>query len=159
MPRVVRTAEEVRKFIEANSLVSDTGCWVWQGKFATTGYGQLEWNRPGVRRLTGAHRVSYTTFKGEPGSLHVCHTCDNRACVNPDHLFLGTNADNRADMVAKGRQARGVDQKLHKLTEDQVLEVRRLVAGGMTHVDVASIYGVHRSNVGYICQGKTWRHI
>ena len=135
------------------------GCWIWLGLVTRNGYGRLSWNRPGLPGLRRAHRVAFAIFKGEPGSLCVCHKCDNPGCCNPDHLFLGTNADNMSDRNAKGRQAKGVGNGTHKLTVDQVLEIRRLVAGGMTQSDVASHYGVTRRLVNFIINGKLWTHI
>jgi len=80
----------------------ETGCWEWNGRINKGGYGKFTFNN---KELT-AHRVSYMLHKGEiPDGLHVCHTCDVRHCVNPDHLWLGTNADNMADKVKKGRFA------------------------------------------------------
>ena len=161
MPRPTRTAEQVRRHIESKVLKEPGGCWIWQGKVDKGGYGRLSWERPGMSTLDRTHRVAFTAYHGEPGSLYVCHTCDVRACCNPDHLFLGTHADNFADMVSKSRQAfqKGVANGSHTLTEAEVLEVRRLVAGGMAQTDVASIYGVTRQCVSLVVNKKRWPHI
>ena len=88
---------------------ANTKCWLWSGALDPAGYGQ--WEFKGYQ--TKAHRVAWLLAKGaipDSGtkrSLSVCHTCDNRLCMNPSHMFLGTDADNVADMVAKGRQSRG----------------------------------------------------
>lgn len=82
----------------------NTGCWLWLGVLSPRGYGKLKSRGHSM----AAHRASYISFRGPiPGGLCVLHRCDNPPCVNPDHLWLGTNADNSADMVAKGRSARG----------------------------------------------------
>lgn len=156
-----RTKAEVQKYIESRVLPVPGGCWWWLGPVTKNGYGLLSWERPGLPRLYRTHRVAFTAYHGEPGSLHVCHTCDNRTCCNPDHLFLGTHADNMADRNVKGRQAfqKGESHGGHVLTEAGVLEIRRLVAGGMTQKDVASIYGVCRATVGHIITGIRWPHI
>lgn len=84
------------------------GCWTWVGMIGTTGYGQF-WDG---HHLSKAHRFSYRLHKGElPSELHVCHSCDNPLCVNPAHLWLGTDADNLRDMWAKGRGWRGGSRK------------------------------------------------
>jgi hypothetical protein len=155
----VRTKEQVQKYIESRVLKVPGGCWLWFGRVSPKGYGRLSWRRPGMQKLSLAHRVVYAIFKEEPGSLCVCHKCDNRACVNPDHLFLGTHEDNMADMVKKGRQSKGIQRPSAVLTEEQVQDVRRLVAGGMMQKDVASHYGVTRQLVNYIINGKLWTHI
>lgn len=160
MPRTARTVEQVRRHIESKVLKEPGGCWIWQGRLTKEGYGSLQWNRPGLPRLSNAHRIAFAVYNGEPGSLYVCHKCDVRACCNPDHLFLGTHADNAADMVSKKRQARGMGHGRRSLTEDQVREIRKLYVPGVnTHAEVASIYGVSRSIVSRIVSNKLWPHV
>jgi hypothetical protein len=79
----------------------NSGCWLWLGQLSYLGYGQIMLS-PGQRK-TKAHRAAWEAFRGPIGKLHVLHRCDNRCCVNPDHLFLGTRSDNMLDMYSKGR--------------------------------------------------------
>ena len=155
----LRTKADIQKYIESRVLKVPGGCWWWQGTVKVEGYGSLDWNRPGLPRLQGAHRVTFAIFHGEPGDLFVCHTCDNRACCNPDHLFLGTPADNAADCKAKGRHSHGVVVGNSKLTEVEVLEIRRLVAGGMLQKDVAPHFNVSKETVNHIVNRRKWAHI
>lgn len=89
----------------------DTGCWEWPGVQSKEGYVRVSWS--GV--TCSVHRLVYDAIYGPiPEGMFVCHRCDNRSCVNPDHLWLGTHDDNMADMVAKGRSARGVHHGRYK---------------------------------------------
>jgi hypothetical protein len=89
------TADNFESFVEKDPV---NGCWIWKGK-TLHGYGRTQFNG----RSEAAHRVAYFLFKGDPSGMNVCHSCDRPPCVNPDHLWLGTQADNMADMVKKGR--------------------------------------------------------
>jgi hypothetical protein len=111
-----------------------------------------------------AHRYSWELHFGPvPAGLQVCHHCDNRGCVRPDHLFLGTPADNTRDMCEKGRQGHrsspGEKNGFAKLTNDQVLEIRRRTANGETGTTLARELGVSNSAISGIVLRKSWRHI
>jgi hypothetical protein len=97
--------------------------------------------------------------RGEiPEGMCVLHKCDVRRCVRPDHLFLGTNAENTADMIAKDRECRGERNPLHKLTNEQINEIRGEYArGGITQRDLGARFGVHQSEVSRIVRGLLWK--
>lgn len=140
-----------------------SGCWLWEGANA----GNVKGQRYGViymgrgKRLL-AHRASWMLHRGTiPDGLNILHKCDNPACVNPDHLFVGTQQENIADMKRKGRADRvgkafGEDIGSCKLTGEQVDQIRLLDAS-MRRCDIAEMFGVSRGNVTMICQGKTWK--
>jgi hypothetical protein len=139
------------------------GCWEWTGCIVNR-YGQFYLNGKGVK----AHRYSYiihhpiTIDLWEHREICVCHRCDNPKCVNPAHLFLGSNADNMKDKMAKGRgkQPKGEKQALSKLTETQVREIRNKYAnGGITQQQLALEYGVNKSNINKLIRRKRWFHI
>lgn len=131
-------------------------CWLWNKAIADTGYGILNFNG----KTIAAHRLSYKLHKGEiPKGLFVMHSCDVRACINPDHLRLGTNADNVADMVSKGRIARGMTRRDCKLSDNDVLEIRRLCGDGIPHKDIALMFGVARPTITQIGNFKKRIHV
>lgn len=106
-----------------------------------------------------AHRLAYMTATGiDPGDLCVLHRCDNPPCCNPAHLFLGTVADNARDAVQKGRR-RGERANASKLTETQVIEVRRRRAAGERGIDLAREFGVSNTAVSRIFLRRTWTHV
>ncbi len=91
--------------------VTETGCWLWIASYSTKGYGRIGF----LGRSEKAHRISWMIAYGPvPEDKHVLHKCDTRCCVNPDHLFLGTNLDNIKDRDSKGRTARGERCRLSK---------------------------------------------
>ena len=136
--------------------VTESGCWVWTASLHRVGYGQIRHDE----RILRAHRVSYELHIGPiPAGMHVLHKCDNRSCVNPDHLFLGTNDDNVADMVTKGRQSKGEKNGKARLTEDNVREIRRRLAAGEKNKDLSVEFGVSTPSISKIAKRKTWRHV
>lgn len=127
------------------------GCWEWTGYRTRKGYGEVYIRGEGSRR---AHRVSYQLHHGTvPKSMQILHRCDNPPCVNPDHLFLGTAADNTRDMLEKGRF------KSAKLSDREVLEIRRKYASGETQDAIAKEFHIDQTNVSQIVLGKTWKNL
>lgn len=145
------------KFLAKVCADSTSGCWLWQGLVRSDGYGYALF--AGAKRR--AHRVAWMLFRGEiaPG-LAVCHKCDVRACVNPEHLFLGTAADNARDMVAKGRNLRGEKHRSAKLTAEQVSRIKAMLVEDRMYVsEIAREFGVANTTIHAIKAGKTWRHV
>ena len=116
---------------------------------------------PNGRAHRGAHRVSYAAFVGDPGDLHVCHRCDNPACVNPDHLWLGTAGDNHQDRVTKGRSnpRRGEQHHSAKLSAADVLDIRARCAAGESQHSVAQAFKISQPAVSYIVRRLSWGHL
>jgi len=132
----------------------NTGCWLWvAGKF-NDGYGTILGDDGKVKR---AHRVAYELYKGPiTDGQQVCHRCDVRQCVNPDHLFLGTASDNVQDKVSKGRQAKGEGHGIAKLTES---EARAIRYDSREQRAIAKDYGISQNIVGQIKRGELWAHL
>ena len=93
------TITAIQGFLVRRVLLTETGCWEWQGVMHHSGYGCFK----DKGKFAYTHRASYEAFKGPINGLYVCHRCDNPRCIHPDHLFLGTHEENMADMKAKGR--------------------------------------------------------
>lgn len=131
------------------------GCWTWTGAVdARTGYGRLQYQG---RQVT-AHRLAFELASGAPvpDELLVCHSCDNRTCCRPDHLWLGTHLENTRDASAKGRMHPGESHPNARLTTSDVVLIRELLAAGRRGVDVATRFGVHPNTVYNIGKGRTW---
>jgi len=135
------------------STIGKNDCWQWKGAGKGNGYGAFSLNGKAIH----AHRAAFILFHGkEPNGMDVCHTCDNRACVNPDHLFLGTRQENMADCITKGRASR---RKGKHLLESQVQEIRRLVLSGERIAKVSRATGVAHPIISNIMKGKSYGRI
>jgi len=141
--------------IEARSeLVPFSGCRIWTGYGTADGYGRMRVNGSMVM----VHRIAYElAFGGIPTGLMVCHRCDVRSCCNPEHLFLGTNAENMRDMVAKNRQSSGKHRPDAKLDEGKVTRMRSQRAKGQTIRSLAAEFGVKKSTVEQVVNFKRWK--
>lgn len=147
------------------------GCWLWTGGRFPTGYGRVNF----AAQLWYTHRLAYTLTHGPiPAGMFVCHHCDNPPCARPDHLFLGTAADNVRDRDAKGRSRGGAlghrgpyPNTPHgeqcpqaRLTAVQVTSIRqRYAAGGLTHKALAHEFGVGETTIYSLLKGKSWRYV
>ena len=139
------------------------GCWLWKGGRSRYGYGRFR-----IRgRNNGAHRVSFEIYKGSsPDKMCVCHTCDVRECVNPDHLFLGSHSENFADMRRKGRNrpppktnpcsSRGARNINSRLNETDVLHIKRFLAEGKSPFQIAKVFSISKSTIYDIKKGSCW---
>jgi hypothetical protein len=136
--------------VEVNSF-DPKACWVWLGAGKGNGYGNMTIG--GIQ--VGAHRVAYQLFCGDvPDGMDVCHSCDNRSCVNPDHLFIGTRAENMADCRAKGR-AEGGSRK--HLKEAEVQEIKRRLATGLSPRRVSDDLDINYGTVTAIAAGRSYK--
>jgi hypothetical protein len=138
----------------------DEGCWNWLSWTMTVGYGCfLIGGRKGKKY--GAHRLSYEMHNGPiPKGKLVLHSCDNRLCVRPDHLRVGTHKENTQDMISKGRGLIGEKSGHAKLNDEKVRKIRRLHAAGYANATgLAAMYGVTQSNISMILSRKTWAHL
>lgn len=132
--------------------VGDSGeCWEWLAAKNEAGYGVIN---KGNHRVDRAHRISWRVANKRdiPTGLFVCHHCDNRSCVNPGHLFIGTNHDNIKDMVSKGRNKT-------KITGKDVAAIRNRYKNGDTLSEISKDYDISKTNALCVITGKTWAHI
>lgn len=131
------------------------GCWIWSGCKYVSGHGALKVNNRKIR----AHRFSYELFVGKiPEGMMVCHKCDNPPCVNPKHLFLGTQKDNIHDAIKKGRF--GGEHHHSVLKEKDILNIRRLYdSGSYKKVDIAKIFNISQPHIGRIIKREAWKYV
>lgn len=153
---MIISLSDKKRFWKRISWVDDTFCWNWKGPL-TDGYGQMK-----IKGfMEGVHRVSWTIHYGQiPNNKFVLHKCDNRCCVNPSHLFIGTNQDNMTDMANKGRafSMKGESHVNHKLSEKEVIEIRKF-KGKRQNAKLAEKFGVKIPAIWKIQHNLTWSHI
>lgn len=136
-----------------NVIEDDDSCWEWQASCFENGYGQFILDGTHVK----AHRYSYYLENGPlPEDIDICHSCDNRKCVRPKHLFPGTRSDNMQDASKKGRIARGERVPQSKLTESQVREIRQ---DTRPQWEIANQFGIDQGMVSKIKTRKSWKHV
>lgn len=135
----------------------DSGCWLWTGEIVGHGGGILRMGR----QILSAYRLSYEIYKEEiPKDMCVCHSCDVRSCVNPDHLWLGTHAENMADAAKKNRMHPGEQSAQSKLKETQVIQIVELYkTGNYSQQQLSDMFGVAHSIISGIITGKNWKHL
>ena len=144
------------------SKVDKSGeCWLWTGCRDRRGYGRFRFRG----RTSLAHRVSWTLTHGQPSDdLFVLHRCDTPSCVNPDHLFMGTQTDNMRDCSSKGRTSRhasslhGNNNGNSRFTPEQVRQMRTMHSNGHSRVDISKRFGASKTSVAYIVTRRYWRH-
>ncbi len=165
--RIPFTWEEYKeRILDRCSPEPMSGCWLWMKSVCKDGYGKFSINDKCIR----AHRAAWILFRGPiPDELCVCHKCDNPACINPHHLFLGTNPENTADKIRKGRQPRGEKAWTYGktfcrgelsgkalLTNSEAREVRDLRVYGIPTKEIAAIYGISKNTVQRIWRGQRY---
>lgn len=166
MPKIIPLSlgdirpKDIERFWSKVEVREGDDCWHWTANKNWRGYGRFWIGRGNFQ----SHRFSWIIHYGDiPNGFHVLHTCDQRGCCNPRHLFLGTNDDNIRDREAKGRgkvpNHKGKENSLAKLTEVDVIAIRQRYAGGETQKAIAREYGIYQSAVSKIVLRYNWKHI
>jgi hypothetical protein len=176
MKHAINSKEKLIAKFEPNFQQTE-GCWNWLGRVdKSKGYGWFCLGRgwPGGGHGCNAMRAAYALYVGEiPSGLHVCHTCDNRLCVNPAHLFLGTTQENNADKVRKKRHLtgerlsaavlphipKGSRHYKTKLTEDDALRIIEMRRRGAMYKDIGAAFGISDTAAYKIAKRKRWKHL
>lgn len=144
------------RFLDYYKPGAADACWPWAGTVDANGYGVIADDN---RRQLRAHRIAYERVNGAVSeSRYVCHSCDNPSCVNPNHLWLGSAADNNEDKRAKLRHSHGASHGMAKISENDVRDIRGLYPQ-MSQQAIADRYGLHQTTVSDIIRGKIWTHI
>lgn len=157
-----RETVEERFWIKVDQAEPDE-CWPWNRSRRKHGYGQFRVRVGESPQISS--RVAWRLTRGEiPEGLAVCHRCDNPPCCNPNHLFLGTTADNTADMVAKQRHAMAdvaavgeLVQRVRRLSDAQIVEARQLREAGLSYRVIAAQYGVQHTTIMRLVNGTHWK--
>ena len=141
------------------SRLQESGCIEWIGALTKQGYGKFQISG----RTLGAHRIAWEAHNASaiPGGMQVCHTCDNRKCVNPAHLFIGTGKDNMQDCISKGRNTPTIGEihGMAKLTDQDIRGIRERLAVGETYPQVAAQFGVSKTTIWRIANRQSWAHV
>lgn len=152
----IRMTDIEKRFWSKVEVKERHDCWFWRAGKDKNGYGMF-WIKP---QNQPAHKVAYKfEFGSFEKGLHVLHKCDNPSCVNPYHLFLGTNQDNIKDMIKKGRSLKGEKAHSAKLTEIEVKQIKKLINEGMSSGMISKRFKVHKSTIKDIKALRTWIHI
>ena len=159
MNSVPFSAKTIKRFLAKFTFGNKDQCWEWFAGKDTGGYGQLHVAK---NKKILATRFSWMLFRGNPGALFVLHTCDNPSCVNPSHLWLGTQIDNMRDRTTKGRAAnhKGERNGRAKISAAQAQEMKTLYASkGYTFTQLGRLYGLHPTTVSDIVNGRLWSDV
>lgn len=138
--------------------VLPSGCIIWTGTVDAKGYSRIASGGTVMR----GHRLAYEQAFGPiPEGMHICHKCDVRSCINPDHLFCGTHADNMADKARKGRVVPMIGERNGnaKVTATDVAVIRKMHAAGASMIQIGKVYDISDATAYSICHGRTWKHL
>lgn len=157
--------EGIKQHLLKNCRITENNCWEWTRGKNGQGYGTQRINsniKNSSKRYT-VHRISKAIFHGFDigSSLCICHHCDNRICFNPEHLFIGTIIDNNLDKEKKGRgnRPKGENHGNAKLTNKDILDIRKMSIEGISHRNIAKKFSVTKTSVGDVLRGKLWKHV
>ena len=156
-----RNKEVDVNYILSNSTPKPNGCIEWNNAKNAAGYGVIRINHKNYL----VHRFLYQLTHGKiDDNLLVCHECDNPPCANPEHLFLGTHKENTDDMLEKERESKsprntGENHGKSKLTEQDIINIRKLYRDGNTQIEISKIYSVSNMCISHIVNNKRWKHM
>lgn len=163
MNSITLSEKDIARFWSKVDVKGPDECWEWRGTMGNNGYGQFSVGPRSTNKTMKPSRLSWMINKGAiPEGILVCHKCDNRPCVNPNHLFLGTNLENTRDKMKKGRygqvvRRRGENHPSAKLKEVDVLEIRKLLKEGASQLEISRKFKVLQATISSIKRRKIWK--